>query len=182
MNLQAKRVGRAGSSVAFLALSMAAAIPGAPPAGAAGTASALARQPNCSWPVSSRQIDATLGIKVQNPTSALTEPLAVAGKTARFTMCIYYGVGAEPIGDVVVEYFGGVGSIQEFDALESGVVKSKHLGHMAVVPGIGSAAFTASTSSATYVIAHVGTTMFLVFALRPRPKVVVLARTIARVL
>lgn len=183
-----KRVVRAGALGTLSAVAIVASLSGAPLAGAAGAvgaagaAGAAARLPSCSWPVSKVQIDTALGVQVMNPAAPMTESLGVAGGTTRFTMCIYYGVGYKPVGDVVLEYFGGVGTAQAFGALERGVIQSKHLGHMTVVHGIGSEAFYATASAQTYLIAHVGTTMFLVFAMRPPAKVIGLARTIGRAL
>ena len=142
------------------------------------------RQISCSWPVSSGQIDAALGVSVTNAKPMqMTEP--VPGGTASWTMCAYFADGGTKtgaIGDVVIEYFSGVGTQQVFTAIERGFAKSKHIQHVTAVPGIGSEAFYAVASQQTYLFAHVGTTMFIVFALRPTSKVIGLGRIIARAL
>ncbi len=151
----------------------------APPVGAT---QAPRRQPSCTWPVSRGQIDAALGVSVESPAAPMQMTEPVPGGNVRWTMCVYYGNGgtkAGAIGDVVIEYFGGVGTQRLFMFLESGFAKSKHLGHVTTVRGIGSEAFYAVASRQTYLFVHVGTTMFLVFALRPPAKVIGLGRTIA---
>ena len=113
----------------------------------------------------------------------LTEP--AAGGTVRWTMCVYYGNGgttAGSIGDVVIEYFGGVGTQEMFMYLERGFAKAKHIQRVTVARGVGSEAFSAVAAQQTYLIVHAGTTMFIVFALRPAPKVIGLGRIIARAL
>jgi hypothetical protein len=143
------------------------------------------RLPNCTWPISKGQIDATLGVSVTSPSAPMqfTEP--VPGGSVSWTMCAYYadnGTKAGAVGDVVIEYFGGVGSQRVFMALERGFASSKHLGHVTTVNGIGSEAFYAIAARQTYLIAHVGTTMFVLFAERPPAKVITLGRMIARAL
>ncbi|MDA8291733.1 MAG: hypothetical protein M0Z33_08660 [Actinomycetota bacterium] len=147
----------------------------------AGAAQAPRRQPSCSWPVSSGQISAALGVSVQSATVPMqfTEP--VFGGKAHWMMCVYYG-GAGATGDVIVEYTGGVGTQRVFTALERGFTLAKHIQHVTAISGMGSEAFYAVSSDQTYLFAHVGTTMFMVFAKRPPAKVIGLGRTIARAL
>lgn len=140
------------------------------------------RQPSCSWPASVAQIDAALGVTVTSPRSPLQTTEPVPGGTARWTMCVYYGTGntrAGAIGDVVIEYWGGVGTQRVFMSMERGFAKAKHIGHVTAVQGIGSEAFYGVASRQTYLFAHVGTTMFMVFALRPPARVIGLGRIIA---
>ncbi len=143
------------------------------------------RQPSCTWPVSSVQIDAALGVRVQNATRPMQFAEPVPGGSVRWMMCVYYGSGGTTAGtlnDVFIEYTGGIGTQQAFMALESGFARAKHIQHVTKVSGIGSEAFYAVASRQTYMFAHVGTTMFMVVAQRPPAKVVDLARTIARAL
>ena len=141
-------------------------------------------QPSCTWPVSSGQIDATLGVSVKSP-RPMQFTVPASGGNVRWTMCVYYGnggTGAAAAGDVVIEYVGGVGTRQMFVSLESGFAKSKHIGHVATVNGVGSEAFYAVASRQTYLFVHVGTTMVIVFAFRPPAQVIGLGRIVARAL
>jgi hypothetical protein len=152
---------------------------------AVGATQTPKRQPSCTWPVSTGQIDAALGVSVESPTAPMQFAEPVPGGTVRWTMCVYYGNGgtkAGAVGDVVIEYFGGVGTQQVFMSLERGFAKAKHIQHVTTVHGIGSEAFYAVASRQTYLFVHVGTTMFIVFALRPPAKVIGLGRIVARAL
>ncbi|MHB1598977.1 MAG: hypothetical protein ACYCXY_08840 [Acidimicrobiales bacterium] len=176
-----KRFVRTCALVVVAATGLVASIAAAPLAGATQTPKL---QPSCTWPVSSGQIDAALGVSVKSP-RPMQFTVPASGGNVRWTMCVYYGnggTGAAAAGDVVIEYVGGVGTRQMFVSLESGFAKSKHIGHVATVHGIGSEAFYAVASRQTYLFVHVGTTMFIVFAFRPPAQVIGLGRIVARAL
>ena len=152
---------------------------------AVGATQTPKRQPSCTWPVSTGQIDAALGVSVESPRRPLQVNEPAPGGTVSWTMCVYLGNGhtaGAAVGDVVIEYFGGVGTQQVFMYLERGFAKAKHIQRVTVARGVGSEAFSAVAAQQTYLIVHAGTTMFIVFALRPAPKVIGLGRIIARAL
>ncbi len=151
----------------------------------AGAMQTPMRQPSCSWPVSSGQIDAALGVHVTSSGKGMQFAEPVPTGTVRWTMCVYYadgGTKAGAAGDVFLEYFGGVGTHQMFMFLESGFTQSKHIQHVTTVHGMGSEAFYAIASHQTYLMVHVGATMFIVVAARPPAKVLGLGRIVARAL
>ena len=174
-----KRFVRTCALGAVAATGLVASTASAPLAGAAQTPKL---QPSCTWPVSSRQVDAALGVSVKSA-RPMQFTVPASGGNVRWTMCVYYGNGGTgAAGDVVIEYVGGVGTRQMFVSLESGFAKSKHIGHVAMVNGVGSEAFYAVASRQTYLFVHVGTTMAIVFAMRPPAKVIGLGRILARAL
>lgn len=176
-----KRFVRTCALGAVAATGLVASTASAPLAGAAQTPKL---QPSCTWPVSSRQVDAALGVSVKSA-RPMQFTVPASGGNVRWTMCVYYGnggTGAGAAGDVVIEYVGGVGTRQMFVSLESGFAKSKHIGHVATVNGVGSEAFYAVASRQTYLFVHVGTTMVIVFAFRPPAQVIGLGRIVARAL
>jgi hypothetical protein len=141
------------------------------------------RNPSCTWPVSIREIDASLGVSVKSAVAPMqfTEPTP-EGKV-RWMLCAYYSNGTNAAtGSVFIEYFGGVGNQQLFTFLERGFDLAKHISHVTTVHGIGSEAFYAIASHQTYLFVHVGTTMFIVFAPRPPAKVIVLGKILAHAL
>lgn len=141
------------------------------------------RNPSCTWPVSIREIDASLGVSVKSAVAPMqfTEPTP-EGKV-RWMLCAYWGNGTTAAtGSVFIEYFGGVGNQQLFTFLERGFDLAKHISHVTTVHGIGSEAFYAIASHQTYLFVHVGTTMFIVFAPRPPAKVIVLGKILAHAL
>ncbi len=180
-----KPLGRTCVLVAVTALSTTGAV-GLSSAGAAGLASKL-RPPDCTWPVSSTQINRSLGVRVQNPRfPGKPLPLSVGGLTGSMTMCTY-GEDNGPAGKafvVIIEYVRGLGTAGTFRNEEKAFIKSKQVLHVTAVSGIGSEAFMASTATTTSLEARVGTTIFTVTVPGSRfgPRLVALSRVIARAL